>query len=346
MTVPRRRAAVRPRPPWLVRAEAEFRFTLRATRALIRPFAGLVLVWLLGAVVQHQLGAPVDGPPPTWDEAFFISYCLLLLEHLDHAPPNPIAQVVYYLQPLIGILLLSEGIIKLGLRFMRKEANPRAWVEIMASASRGHVILCGLGTVGVPVFVIERNPDCEVLDRARELGASVLVGDARAEGLLRSLHVDRARAIIVATDDDLANLEIAMDVRDLAPDIHIVMRLFDQRLAQRVKATLGVSVSVSTSRLAAPLFAAAALDPAVINTHRIGEQTMVVIELEVGGALVGLRPPEVAISGYSVLGLCTPPGAWEVPPHPARQLARGDRVQLLVPFDRVEQVHLENEREG
>lgn len=340
-------------PRWrarLTRARAEAIFLLRAVRALSLTALALVVVTVLGAVVQHVYGAQPGHPPPSWEDAFFISYCLLLLEHLDRAPPHPLAQLVHYVQPFVGVLLVGEGLTKLGINLFRKQANARAWIEIMAKASRGHVILCGLGSVGfrileelsamqVPVFVVERNPDGAFVARARELGTEILIGDARAEGLLRSLNVLQARAVIVATDDDLANLEIAMDIREMSAQVPIVLRLFDQRLAQRVRATLGIEVSVSTSKLAAPLFATAALDRTVVNTHKVGDRTLVVMELRACGALAGRSAAELSRRhSLTVVGTTRGGSTWEVPPDPDRKLDPQDRIQVLVDGARIEEI--------
>jgi voltage-gated potassium channel len=212
--------------------------------------------------------------------------------------------------------------------------------------------VCGVGSVGfrvveeltsmkVEVFAIERDGDSMFVERARQLGAQVVIGDARAENLLRELHVERARAVIVATNDDLANMEIAMDVREVTRDVPIVMRLFDQRLAEKVKATLGVQVSVSTSRLAAPLFASAALDPAVVGTHRVADTVLVVIQVAIHSPSVlrGRTIAELGELGLVAVAIRAPGEDWEVPPLPGRLCAAGDQVQLMVPSVRVDEVH-------
>ncbi|MEZ4238438.1 MAG: NAD(P)-binding protein [Myxococcota bacterium] len=248
----------------LRRARAELLYFGWALQVLARPLLSMVVVVCIGAVVEKVYGHAPDEPN-TWSYAFFVSYCLLFLEHLGTAPEHWLAQLVEYAQPLMGVILVSEGVLRLGMNLMNRDANARIWVEKMADATRHHVIVCGVGTVGlriveelvgmgVDVFCVERDPNGPYVERAREIGAIVTIGDARAENLLRELNVAHARAVIVATDDDLANLEIALDVREIRRDVPIVMRLFDQRLAQKVKASLGIEVSVSTSRLAAPLF--------------------------------------------------------------------------------------------
>lgn len=337
----------------LRRIHAEARYAAWAGRVLARPTVGFVVVVCVGAVIHHTFGQQPGHPPPTWSTSFFVSYCLMFLEHLEPTPAHPLAQLVHYGQPLLGLVLVSEGVLRLGLNLLDRNVNARTWVGIMAQTTQGHVILAGLGSVGfrvaeellamdVEVFAIERDEKGEFVDRARQLGVRVVIGDARAEDLLRSLNVDRARAVIAATDDDLANLEIAMDIREMRKDVPIVMRLFDQKLAAKVRATLGIEVSVSTSRLAAPLFASAALDPSVVGTHRVGETVLVVVEVRLGAgsALRGETTAEIGARGLTVVAARRSPEApWELPPAPDRSFTEGEILQLLVPHRRVDEVH-------
>lgn len=50
--------------------------------------------------------------------------------------------------------------------------------------------------------------------------------------------------------------------------------LGEQVLVIEVRASLGFQVTVSTSSVAAPLFAAAALDPNGVGAHRLGDQAL------------------------------------------------------------------------
>jgi voltage-gated potassium channel Kch len=132
----------------------------------------------------------------------------------------------------------------------------------------------------------------------------LVLGDARNEQLMRSLNMARARAVVIATNDDLANLEVAMEVQAMAPGVNVVMRLFDQRLATKVKNVMGVDVSLSTSAVAAPIFAAAALDPRVVGAHRVGDQVMLVVRVDVPRSRVGQTVGHYfAATGHPVLAL-------------------------------------------
>jgi voltage-gated potassium channel len=334
---------------------AEVVFRLVSLRELAVPGLGLFITGAIGVVLHRSFGAPVGGLAPSWDESAFIITNLFFLEHLAPLPAHPVGQAVQYLLPVVGVFLLAEGLIKVGITLFHKEEKQEVWMSILARTSRDHIILCGLGTVGFrvleelmnleeQVFVIELDPDCPLLEQARQLGADVVVGDARTQKLLHSLNIEGARAVIVATDDDLANLEIAMDVREVRQDVPIVMRLFDQRLAQKVRHALNIQVSFSTSRLAAPLLAAAALDNSVVGAHRVADDVQVVQEITIvqdsllDGATIGevtslYRLSIIAHSGG---------GAWRSQPELSTPLGPGERIQVMVTGARVAEVHALN----
>ena len=182
------------------RLRAELLYLAWALQVLARPLILMVVVVCLGAVVEHEFGYAAGSAQPTWSYAFFVSYCLLFLEHIEPTPEHPLAQIVHYGQPLVGVILVSEGLLRLGVNLLNRDTNARNWVGIMAATTKGHVILCGVGSVGlriveelramnVEVFAVEKDPQGMYVDRARLLGASVLIGDGRAENLLRELNV-------------------------------------------------------------------------------------------------------------------------------------------------------------
>ncbi|MFT4977521.1 MAG: voltage-gated potassium channel [Myxococcota bacterium] len=343
----------------LRRLLAEVAFRLYALRMLMVPMALLVVTGALGAALHHRFGAPPGGGQPSWSESVYITYNLFFLEHLAPLPEHIIGQVVQYLWPLLGIFLLAEGLLKVGITVFRKEDNLEIWMPILAKTSNNHIILCGLGSVGFrvleelvgmgeQVFAVEISADCPLLEQARQLGAEVIVGDARAENLLRSLNIEKARAVIVATDDDLANLEIAMDVREIREDVPVVMRLFDQRLAQKVRHALGIEVTFSTSRLAAPLLAAAALDDSIVGAHRVGGEVLVVLELTIaqGSRLDGASISEL-VGVHQLTVIAHRDGeVWVPQPRMGQHLAPGDQVQVMVRGDRVAAVRRLNSGSG
>ena len=140
-----------------------------------------------------------------------------------------------------------------------------------------HVVLCGLGKVGLrvlqqlirlneQVIVLEKDTQCPNLAFARRHGIPVRIGHSREEGIFDDLNLAAAKSIIVATNDDLANLELAIDARKLKPGIRVVMRLFDQELASKIRDSFDIHLAFSTSELAAPVFATSSSDRSIINS--------------------------------------------------------------------------------
>jgi Trk K+ transport system NAD-binding subunit len=206
-----------------------------------------------------------------------------------------------------------------------------------------HVVVCGLGNVGVKVVTalrqrglavvaIERDGDRATVATARRLGAAVLIGDATLEETMRSAQAERCRAVIAVTSDDVANLEASLVVRGQQPAARIVMRLFDTELAAQVERTMGLGISRSVSYLAAPSFAAALLERRVTAMIPVRRRVLLTTELPVG---VGSRAAGAPLSTMDrdglvrVLAVRTGTGRWEWQPPLRRTLTAGDRIAVV-----------------
>ena len=152
----------------------------------------------------------------------------------------------------------------------------------------------------------------------------------RTETTLELASVARARCLVAVSDDDLANLEATLNARRANPGIAVVLRLFDQHLAQTIQTGMSIRSAFSTSFLAAPAFAHAALDPAVIGSFYIGEQLMLTVELTVvaGSALRAMTSRQVSDTGLgSVLFHASADGGpQQFNPTSEIALAAGDRL--------------------
>jgi len=157
---------------------------------------------------------------------------------------------------------------------------------------RNHVVVLGLGNVGyrtvlhlldagVEVAAAEARPGGRFVAIARRQGVPVLTADAHFLDSLRALSVERARAVVAATDDDLANLEAALAARELNPDARVVTRLFDQDLAERAQQQLHITACQSVSALATPAFVADALGDGVLSTIERGSHLWLLAEARV-----------------------------------------------------------------
>src|SRR5207244_5519561 len=100
-------------------------------------------------------------------------------------------------------------------------------------------------------------------------GVPVRIGDPQDERLLAEVGIHEAQAVLAVTDQDLVNIEIALDAKRLHPDIPVVIRLFEQNLARQLEATFDIRRALAMSALAAPVFAAAALGERIINSFTL-----------------------------------------------------------------------------
>lgn len=139
------------------------------------------------------------------------------------------------------------------------------------SAEFNTVIVCGLGRIGmqmtrmlvqsrprpqIVVICMPTTPE-KVVEEVAALGVRVVRGDAREASVLQEAGIERAYSVATMFSDDLLNLQIGLSARDLRPDVHLVLRVFSDVLAERLAALFGINTAFSTSALAAPTLAAA-----------------------------------------------------------------------------------------
>ncbi len=205
-----------------------------------------------------------------------------------------------------------------------------------------HVVVCGLGNIGhrvveqihamhIPIVAMELNEGQKAIAHVRRSGVPILIGDARDLANLQKMDVDRARAVIVCTDDDISNLEIALSIRMLNPERKVVLQLHDPDLAARVQRAIGVGISRSTAGLAAPAFVSAALGHRILSTLPVGNRTLVVARATVGeGTAAAGRNVEWLLDGPYARVLMVKRGeeqTWR--PGPGVELVPGDELVLV-----------------
>lgn len=189
-----------------------------------------------------------------------------------------ITQIVFFAVPISGLLLLGQGIIRLGNSFL----DIRVWDRAMASTYNDHIIVCGLGKVGYrvvrwvldldeEVIVIESREDNPFLAEVRRWGVSVIIADARRPQVLKDAGILAAESIVPCTSDDLVNLSVALEARRMRPDIKVVLRMFDNRMAANIETGFDIHTAFSIPDLSAPAFAAAATRAPLDYAFSFGE---------------------------------------------------------------------------
>ena len=205
--------------------------------------------------------------------------------HLKDAAPGVKLFGIFLMLASAALLAATFGFITDYLLKMRLEQM----LGLRRLRMKDHIVLCGLGHVGIRVLEQLRRLRRAGRRRRKERGGPLRgrgPGDGGAGDHCRRPPAvadgagehPRVRGIIVATDDDLVNLEVALDARAIRPDIRVVLRMFDHNLASKIRSGFGIKTTFSTSALAAPAFAMAAVEPAVVGSFYVGEDLMLILQ--------------------------------------------------------------------
>jgi Trk K+ transport system NAD-binding subunit len=215
----------------------------------------------------------------------------------------------------------------------------------------GHVVVIGLGSVGIrvvegllaegaEVVVIERDEGNRYLDRARSLGVSVVIADATQSETHETVNLTDAAAVAILTSSDLTNIETGLAVRESLRDrwetVPVVLRVFDNDLALMMEHNFGFHNVRSTSALAAPWFVGAALGLDVLETFYFQHQPFLVGRLSISpnGGLQGVAMQDLsARTRVIAIQRADSGGVLEHPPRRGTRFQEGDDVYLLGPYE-------------
>jgi Trk K+ transport system NAD-binding subunit len=153
---------------------------------------------------------------------------------------------------------------------------------------RNHFIICGLGSVGMQiashltnygydVLIVERDPNNRFLKSARSMGLPVILDDASLASTLKAAHLATAEGVLVVTNNDTSNLEIALNARGIDPKSRIVLRYDDPHHAAMAQQVFDFDAVLSPSEIAAPAFAASALGGRILGNGIIADKLWVAI---------------------------------------------------------------------
>ena len=108
--------------------------------------------------------------------------------------------------------------------------------QAQLAGQRDHVIVCGFGRVGQNLArVLERqgfvyvalDSDPRAVELARRAGDSVIFGDGTATEMLEAVGLERCRVLVLTFAEATASMKIVRAVRELRPDLPILVRTQD-----------------------------------------------------------------------------------------------------------------------
>ena len=305
-----------------------------------RPVVIILVLLFFGMLMFHRSYIKELDRHPDFIESLFATYSLFGLQTAYQIPASWPLRAMYFTYPLIGLAVVADTVVRVTLLLFSRQENQKEWTKVLASTYRDHIILCGLGHVGyrilerllqwhLEVVVIEKDDGSQFLQRVQQLKVPVLTMDARQEESLQAAGLDYARTLVIATNDDLANVEIALDARRLNPKIRVVLRMFDEQIANKLRDAFNLEVAFSSAAAAAPLVAASVLDLDILGNFTLDGRELFTakIAVEPGSGLENLTVAEL-VETHQVMVLSRKSG--NTPSHfgpaPAERLLADDQL--------------------
>jgi voltage-gated potassium channel len=310
-------------------------------------FVAIFLVVSLGVWLLER-DAP-DTKVVTFLDAVWLNICTVsTVGYGDTFPvttPGRLVMGLFILFTLttIGFFLtaLNEAVIEV----KKMEEN-----GLLGTDMREHIIVCGFSpvartaieellTVGRNVAVICDN--AEDFPRAQAFGPRanyfVTSGELTQDILRQRLNAETASTAVIATEDDTANIVAALNIRAINPSVRVVVAVKTEALRQTLIAS-GVTYVASPFELSGRLVASAAFEPEVarfiddissgIGGYDVQQYSAMAFE---GRTIVEVRKLLVEVEGPLLVGIARwEEGAFQLLPHPPRDLVIGKRDHLLV----------------
>ena len=319
-------------------------------------FFGILLVG--GFILNKWYTFPGTDLHPGFIEALYDAFAMLFFANELPFPKELGLQILFFLIPILGLSTLAEGLVRFSIALTDKQARGEKWQVAMASTYKNHIIVCGFGKVGYrvtqellkfgrEVIAIENNPQGRFVEKAKEMGVPIIIANALRSTNLIKANVAQADAIIPCTDNELSNLDIALDAREINPDIKVVMRMFNDDLARRIEKGFGIHTAFSTSALTAPLVAAKAMRIDVKHSFYIGDTLLNISELEInpGSRLASKTVQQIEKEHEISVVYLQDEDQEYLHPAPELMLKPGARVLLLASIDTLSKLKELNQRE-
>lgn len=221
-------------------------------------------------------------------------------------------------------------------------------------ALSGHYVVAGLGRVGrraveeleeakAPFVVVD--PSEPVGEVARERDYPLVQGDATEDEVLERAGIQRAKGLIVTTNNDATNIYVVLSARILNPNLFIVARADDESSVPKLLRA-GADRAISPYAIGGKRLAHLMLSPGAVEffetAMRRGNKSLNIgdIVLVPGSPMVGRTLAELTLprdTGATLLAVLRD-GTAIAAPKPDLVLTAGDRLLALGTDEQLEQL--------
>ena len=323
-------------------------------RSFISAVLGVALLVVISAFIIHLAyrATPAGGHLSVLSSVYFMTETMASVGFGDYTFAHQAAwmQLFGILVIVVGVGLVSTSFALFTNVLVARRLDQSLGRRRVTGMS-GHIVVVGLGSIGIrvvegliaegkQVVVVEQDERNRYLARVRALGVPVVVADGTQRQTHEMVCLADAAGVAVLTSSDLANIDAGLAVRATLGDkwarVPVVLRVFDRNLASMMETIFGFRHVRSTSALAAPWFAGAALGLDVLSSFYVDQQPFLVGRMEVteDSGLGGLAMIEIGARIRVVAILRSgPEGTFEQPPRRDTRLFVGDVLYVLGPYE-------------
>ncbi len=304
-----------------------WQITLQQTMQRVAFLSALVVIvlFIIGIFLFH-----FSYPKSSISDSFYTTAILILggyadlFDSFDEAPAwvKCFGLILTIMgTAFVGVLyaLLTEALLSAKFQFyQRRPPIPK----------QDHIIIVGLGRVGTKVASLLQQFNQLLLgmtenhDLKNNLlpNVSIIFGNFFEQ--LQKANIQKAKSVVITTDDEILNLEIALMISSINPETYLIIRTFEQRLSQHFSQLLPKAHVICAYSVAAEAFVGAAFGENIISLFRLHNQTILVTEylIETGDTINGLLLADLTY-GYGVV-----PIFYHKPPHYSRFMPSNDLI--------------------
>lgn len=275
----------------------QIRAVWRDTVLLLREFRTPLLLFLILIVgcgwIYFELSKLAGEPVNNLVESIYLILTTTFLQSSGEFPHTWFLQIFHFVMPMLGIGILADGLTDFGILLFNRRGRRKEWEMAVASTFNNHLVLVGLGHLGyrvalnlhnmeqdVVVIELDLETKADLVETVRNLGIPVIGDDAIRDSVLEAAGIRRARGILLCSQNDSLNLQIAVKARSMNPTIQVVVRIFDDDFAASLQQQFGFR-ALSATGMAAPIFAANAANIDVTAPLMIEDQPNSLARMEV-----------------------------------------------------------------
>lgn len=227
----------------------------------------LVTAFLLLWFDRDGLKDQIDGSLTFAEVIYFTMITITTVGYGDIVPVTEKARLIdaFLLTPIrlfIWLIFLGTAFELLFKRVWERWRMTRIQKDLC-----DHVVIAGFGKNGstaaqellagglAPTDLVVIECDAERCELARELGAAVIQGDASSDEVLRAVHIERARRLIVSAGRDDTGILVVLSARKLAPQLPIAVTVRNHD-NEDIAETAGASVVINPVAVTGKMLAA------------------------------------------------------------------------------------------